>query len=102
MSNNKKHLPGMRGNAPVSGTMRLLEAILSHSEPLRDTTGNEEAQREAKRLDEKEQETRWYDEKRLGTAGPWMRKNQKRKGTMRNNVERRTIERIGRGTIGNN
>lgn len=78
------------------GNDRLLEAIIENSKPLRETETDSEAQREAKRLDEKEAETRWNDERQLGIRGPWMRQNARRKGTIRNHAEQHIINRIGR------
>lgn len=76
------------------GNDALLQAIIGNDAPLSLTTGNREAQREAKSLDEKESETRWNDERRLGPLGVWQRKNAKRKGIRRNDQEQRTINRL--------
>jgi len=94
------------------GNEKLLQAIIENSKPLDLTTGDEEAQREAKRQDEAAMATRgkekgqadhmWvdrmlsdlYDHKGIR---PYVgKRNAKRKGTIRNNVERVTINRISR------
>lgn len=83
------------------GNDRLLEAIIENSKPLDLTTGDDEAQRETTLLNEKESELRgkewgmsrkhWTDQARFRYNG---KRTAKRKGTIRNHVESRTIARI--------
>ena len=87
----------------TSGTLRLLEAIIESSKPLRLTASDAKAQAEAKRLDEKAMATtgiplaecrkHWTQQARFRWNG---RKNAPRKGRIRNKVEERTLWKLDR------
>ena len=103
---NKKQLGIFGGNE------KLLEAIIQNSKPQRETEGNEEFKREAKMQEEQSQTVLLDDAKdvritRLDrTRGTFRgmyvereyigKQNQRRKGHIRNNQERSTINRISR------
>lgn len=83
------------------GNDRLLDAIIDLQHPQTETTQDHEVQREAKRISEKESELRWTDRpfvrKHKADQHPMRyngRKNAKRKGLIRNNVEARILARI--------
>jgi len=94
------------------GNEKLLQAVIENNKPLDLTSGDEEAQREAKRQEEASMATRgkekgqadhmWVDRMlsdlydRRGIRPYTGKRNAKRKGTIQNKQERYTINRISR------